>query len=173
MGSRNSVEYDLDWMSEPKETRPRWLKQHWAMMQQLKASVAKTCLSYFFIFSDFNPSTLKVSPQNLQPLTESHNVVHSQRVQHALDIFNTAGTFGQKFINTSQSIHRMISGSSDLVPCITPNGAFWSMRHKRYLTGRDVHTNMVAHMFVSNSGSAAFQKNTLCQHALALNPFRS
>ena len=68
----------------------------------------------------------------------------------------TAGTFGQNFINTSQSIHRMISGSSDLVPCITPSGTLWSMRHKRYLTGRDVQTKMVSH--VLNIGSTAFQK---------------
>ena len=41
MGSRDSVEYDLNWTSEPEETHPRWLKQHWAMMQDLKASVPK------------------------------------------------------------------------------------------------------------------------------------
>ena len=37
--SGNSVEFDLDWTSEPEETKPRWLKQHWAMMQELKASL--------------------------------------------------------------------------------------------------------------------------------------
>ena len=41
MGPRNAVEYDLDWSSEPEETCPKWLKQHWAMMQELEASVAK------------------------------------------------------------------------------------------------------------------------------------
>lgn len=154
MGPRNAVEYDLDWSSEPEETCPKWLKQHWAMMQELEASVAKKKI--FNTLPRFNPSTLKVSPKDLQPLNESRGVVHSQRVQHALDIFNTAGTFGQNFINTSQSIHRMISGSSDLVPCITPSGTLWSMRHKRYLTGRDVQTKMVSH--VLNIGSTAFQK---------------
>jgi hypothetical protein len=39
MKSRNSVEFNLDWTSEPEETTPRWLKQHWAMMQELKASI--------------------------------------------------------------------------------------------------------------------------------------
>ena len=41
MGPRNAVEYDLDWSSEPEETCPKWLKQHWAMLQELEASVAK------------------------------------------------------------------------------------------------------------------------------------
>ena len=31
----------------------------------------------------------------------------------------------------------MISGPGDLVPCITPSGAFWSMQLKRYVTGLD------------------------------------
>lgn len=80
--------------------------------------------------------TVKVNPLALQPLRESHQVVRSQRVQHALDIFNTAGNFESKFINTSQSINRMASGRNvDVIPCITPNGDFFSMRHKRYLTG--------------------------------------
>lgn len=64
-------------------------------------------------------------------------MVGSQRVQHALDIFNTAGSFGSSFINTSQSIDRMVSGSEDMIPCITPSGDFFSMRHKRYITGLD------------------------------------
>jgi hypothetical protein len=94
--------------------------------------------TYFLSFcksAGSNSSTLKVPARKLKPLIASHAVVHSQRVQHALDIFNTAGIYGNKFINTSQSIHRMISGPGDVVPCITPSGAYWSMRHNRYVTG--------------------------------------
>ena len=82
----------------------------------------------------------QVNPRELTPLKESWSVVHTQRVQHALDIYNTAGTFGNSFINTSQSIERMVSGSGDTIPCITPNGTFFSMPHKRYLTGLGLQT---------------------------------
>ena len=89
----------------------------------------------FVPFIDF-PLTVKVNPLALQPLRESRQVVRSQRVQHALDIFNTAGDFESTFINTSQSIDRMASGcNDDVIPCITPKGDFFSMRHKRYITG--------------------------------------
>lgn len=145
--------FNLDWEEEPQETHPKWLKQHWAMMQELQAgSLQKHKHHVFFLISqkqsknifqevmifvpliDF-PKTVKVNPLALQPLRESHQVVRSQRVQHALDIFNTAGDFETKFINTSQSINRMASGRDDVIPCITPSGDFFSMRHKRYLTG--------------------------------------
>ena len=79
--------------------------------------------------------SLQVCPTNLKPLTESHPFVHCQRVQHALDIFNTAGSYKNHFINTSQNINRMASKNGDVIPCLTPNGAFFSMRHKRYITG--------------------------------------
>ena len=87
------------------------------------------------------PHPYQVNPLELIPLRESWPVVHTQRVQHALDIYNTAGTFGNMFINTSQSIERMVSGSAEgTIPCITPNGAFFSMPHKRYLTGLGLQT---------------------------------
>ena len=76
------------------------------------------------------PHPYQVNPRELTPLRESWPVVHTQRVQHALDIYNTAGTFGNSFINTSQSIERMVSGSEGTIPCITPNGAFFRCHTK-------------------------------------------
>ena len=55
MKSRNYVEFNLDWTSEPEETTPRWLKKHWAMMQELKASIGwkhlENILSFFLQIS--------------------------------------------------------------------------------------------------------------------------
>lgn len=43
--------FSLDWEEEPEETHPKWLKQHWAMMQELQAgSLLKSNVSQCFIF---------------------------------------------------------------------------------------------------------------------------
>lgn len=99
-------------------------------------NVQYSCSFYFGIcLIPFDLETPQVNPRKLKALKESWPVVHCQRVQHALDIFNTAGGFENSFINTSQSIARMVSVGQDAIPCLTPNGQYFSMRHKRYLTG--------------------------------------
>ena len=112
-------------------------------MQELKASLAKNicfCFQSTWKLGKLFQKLLRsfpwqVSPKNLKPLTESRPFVHCQRVQHALDIFNTAGSYKYHFINTSQNIKRMPSKDGNAIQCLTPNGAFFSMRHKRYITG--------------------------------------
>lgn len=121
---------DDAWIEGPefKETRfPSMTFNSWGDCFQSKP--------LFLLWGSWYLDSLKVQPRQLIPLTASHPVVHSQRVQHALDIFNTAGYFGNKFINTSQSISRMVSGRDGMIPCITPSGAFFSMAQMRYLTG--------------------------------------
>lgn len=44
---KTGKKYNLDWTEEPKEKHPKWLKLHWEMMQELKASLAKNkCFSF-------------------------------------------------------------------------------------------------------------------------------
>ena len=80
------------------------------------------------------------------------------------------GLYGNKFINTSQSIHRMISGSSEFGALHNSKWDILVNATQKVLTGRDVQTKMVSH--VLNIGSTAFQKNA-CQYVLALKPFRN
>ena len=140
---KTGTKYNLNWTEEPEEKHPKWLKLHWEMMQELKASLAKNicfCFQSTWKLGKLFQKLLRsfpwqVSPKNLKPLTESRPFVHCQRVQHALDIFNTAGSYKYHFINTSQNIKRMPSKDGNAIQCLTPNGAFFSMRHKRYITG--------------------------------------
>ena len=147
--NENVNTFNLDWEEEPKEDKPKWLKKHWAMMQELEALKSQKCLELhdlitqrvsllcksLSIRSHLMGKPCQVDPKKLKPLRASKSVVHSQRVQHALDIFNTAGGFENRFINTSQSIERMASTRDDVMPCVTPSGAFFSMALKRYVTG--------------------------------------
>ena len=41
VSSQNIPIYDLDWESEPEQENPKWLKQQWKMMRELKAPSLK------------------------------------------------------------------------------------------------------------------------------------
>ena len=43
--------FNLDWEEEPEERHPKWLKKHWAMMQELKAGSLQKQKHHLFFFT--------------------------------------------------------------------------------------------------------------------------
>ena len=91
-GNRREEFYNLDWSSEPEETLPKWLKQHWNMMENLQ--VREHNLLFFVTrqwrfnqwdcgrFLKVITSAPEVSPTEPKHLPGIQPVIHAQGVQH-------------------------------------------------------------------------------------------